>query len=157
MREHFFHIFIFLELIHATRTSTRKVRVHLGWPHRNLRAPFFEAIDCNLCLYQFSSYFILFYKASDKFPSKKCFPLERKLNSTLDTFFSEINPFVKNKTTTMTISVSKLLIFTCGDLDTVVHTYINFLQSNSTNKQTDNIGQTNKQQYKTKKIHHILT
>ena len=57
----------------------------------------------------------------------------------------------------MAISVSKLLIFTCGDLDTVVHTYIKFLQSNSTNKQTDNIGQTNKQQYKTKKIHHILT
>ena len=112
MREHFFHIFIFLELIHATRTSTIKVRVERHC---------LKQLIVIYVLYQFPSYFILFYEASDKFPSKKCFPLKRKLNSTLDTFFSEINPFVKSKTTTMTISVLKLLIFTCGDLDTEVH------------------------------------
>ena len=37
--EHFFPVFIFLELILATRTSIRKARVHFSWPYGNLRVP----------------------------------------------------------------------------------------------------------------------
>ena len=60
VREDFFLIFMFLELIIATRTSTRKVKVHFSWPYGNLRAPLLKQSIVIYVLNQFPSNFNLF-------------------------------------------------------------------------------------------------
>ena len=60
VREDFFLIFMFLELILATRTSTRKVKVHFSWPYGNLRAPLLKQSIVIYGWNQFPSNFNLF-------------------------------------------------------------------------------------------------
>ena len=60
VREDFFLIFMFLELILATRTSTRKVKVHFSLPYGNLRASLLKQSIVIYILNQFPSNFNLF-------------------------------------------------------------------------------------------------
>ena len=53
------HLYV-LELILATRTSTRKVKVHFSWPYGNLRAPLLKQSIVIYVLNQFPSNFNLF-------------------------------------------------------------------------------------------------
>ena len=87
-----FLIFIVLELFLATFTSIRKVRVHFSWPHRNLWAPLFEAIDCNLCFIPIPTLFLLILRSKRQVSIKEMFVVGVYIGSSRRKFSIELIP-----------------------------------------------------------------